>query len=111
MDKKSAGTTKKTREEEGKEQKHDLKAMNWPLGDKMALCPSEPHFIFCSFRPGRKQSQVTDLVLITPGLPLFRKTKADGGHCTNCDSSLPGHVGGFGPGRIVAPLFYLSVKA
>lgn len=49
----------------------------------MVLCPSEAHFIFRSVTLVRKQSQVTDLALITPGLPPFRKTKADETHCTN----------------------------
>lgn len=66
-----------------------LESNEWAARDKMALCPSEPHFIFCSVTAGRKQSQVTDLMLITRGLPPFRKTKADGGHYTNSILSSP----------------------
>lgn len=85
--------------------------MNGSQGDKMASCPSEAHFIFRSVTTGRKQSQVTDLALITPGLPPFRKTKADGAHCTNSYPFLLWHVRGFHLERIVMVLFYLSVKA
>ena len=74
---------KNAEKKKGKNKKHGLKAMNSPQGDKMASCPSEAHFIFRSVTPGRKQSQVTDLMLITHELPPFRKTKADGGHYTN----------------------------
>lgn len=52
--------------------------MNGPQGDKMASCLAEAHFIFCSVTMGRKQSQVTDLMLITCELPPFRKTKVHG---------------------------------
>lgn len=48
----------------------------------------EAHFIFLSAAFARKQSQVTDLMLITPGLPPFRKTKADAGLCCNLVPSL-----------------------
>lgn len=46
----------------------------------MALCSSEAHFIFHSVTPGRKQSQVTDLMLISPELSPFRETKTCRGH-------------------------------
>lgn len=49
--------------------------MNGPRGDKMAWCPSDAHFIFRSVMPGRKQSQVTDLMWITCEVLPFRKTK------------------------------------
>lgn len=61
-----------------------IKSMAWKQqqGRRMALCSSEAHFIFHSVTPGRKQSQVTDLMLITPELSPFRETKACGGHST-----------------------------
>lgn len=80
-------------------------------GIKRPCVHPKPHFIFRSVRLGRKQSQVTDRLLITPGLPPFRKTKADGGHCANCDPVLLRHVTGFHLKRTVAALFFLSVKA
>lgn len=49
--------------------------MNRPQEDKMASRPSEAHFIFRSVMPGRKQSQVTDLMLITCEVLPFRETK------------------------------------
>lgn len=55
--------------------------MNGPRGAKIAWCPSEAHFIFLSAASAKKQSQVTELMLITPESPPFRKTKAGAGLC------------------------------
>lgn len=52
----------------------DHKGIEWPCG------PSVAHFIFRSVTTDRKQSQVTDLLLITRELSPFRKTK--GGEMT-----------------------------
>lgn len=78
------------------------KGIKWPCVHQNLISYS------AQSQSGRKQSQVTDLMLITRGLPPFRKTKADRGHYTN---SILWHVRGFHLGRIVLVLFFFSAKA
>lgn len=58
-----------------------MKAANGPRGATIAWCPSEAHFIFLSAASARKQSRVTELMLITPESPPFSQTKAAAGLC------------------------------
>lgn len=69
--------------------KPGLESLEWAArGPGIAWCPSEARLVFLSAASARKQSQVTDVMLITPGSPPFRSTEVEAGLCGDLAPSL-----------------------